>query len=499
MSEERWEVPSSWTWTQLGGVADVVGGGTPPSSDPSNFDEKGVAWLTPADLSGYAEKRISRGARSLSAKGLENCGARVLPAGSVLLSSRAPIGYVVVAANPVATNQGFKSFVLPSGLLSDFVLYFLRFAKNLLLTLASGTTFLELSGAKAKLIPLPLAPEAEQQRIVAAIEEQLSRVDAGVEALERVKKELARYRASVLKAACEGRLVPTEAALARAEGRSYEPASELLARILAERRARWDRKKKYAEPAPPDTSSRSALPEGWVWATLAMLAELKGGITKGQKRQSGEKLREVPYLRVANVQRGWLDLTKIKTIEAAEDEIADLRLCAGDVLFNEGGDRDKLGRGWVWQGQIPECIHQNHVFRARLIGGVSPKFLSWHGNSFGQSWFEEHGKQTTNLASINLTRLGLLPVPLPPLAEQQRIVAEVERRLSIADEVAASVGFALARAARLRQSILKRAFEGKLVPQDPNDEPASVLLARIRAGRERAASAAPKRRARRRV
>lgn len=101
---------------------------------------------------------------------------------------------------------------------------------------------------------------------------------------------------------------------------------------------------------------------------------------------------------------------------------------AGDVLFNEGGDRDKLGRGWIWRGQLPECIHQNHVFRARLrTPDVFPEYLSWYGNSGGQKYFFEQGKQTTNLASINLTKLKRLPVPLPPLMEQKRIVAEVQR------------------------------------------------------------------------
>src|SRR4051794_21359658 len=120
------------------------------------------------------------------------------------------------------------------------------------------------------------------------------------------------------------------------------------------------------------------LPRGWAWATLRQIAELKGGITKGQRRANNVLIREVPYLRVANVQRGFLDLAEVKTIEAEEDEIAELRLRAGDVLFNEGGDRDKLGRGWIWRGEIPECIHQNHVFRARLRSpGIQPKLVSW--------------------------------------------------------------------------------------------------------------------------
>lgn len=355
-------------------------------------------------------------------------------------------------------------------------------------------------------LPIPVPPAPEQRRIVAEIEKQLTRLDAAVAALERVRANLKRYRASVLKAACEGRLVPTEAELARVEGRDYEPADRLLARILEERRARWEAdqlarmqaagkvakdgrwKARYEEPASPDITELPDLPEGWAWSTLRAIAELKGGITKGQKRRPGDVLRTIPYLRVANVQRGFLDLREVKCIEATEEEVDELRLVPGDMLFNEGGDRDKLGRGWVWRSEIPECIHQNHVFRARLyLPDVEAKFVSWYGNSFGRQYFIDEGRQTTNLASINLSKLGALPVALPPVAEQHRIVAEGERRLSVIDELEATTEANLKRAGRLRQAILKRAFEGKLVPQDPNDEPSSVLLERIRAERERAA------------
>ncbi|MYE38706.1 MAG: hypothetical protein F4X27_00545 [Chloroflexi bacterium] len=218
---------------------------------------------------------------------------------------------------------------------------------------------------------------------------------------------------------------------------------------------------------------------------MEAISEVKGGVTKGQRYTSEQMLREVPYLRVANVQRGFLDLDRITTIETSEENIERLRLNPGDVLFTEGGDRDKLGRGWVWNGEIEECIHQNHVFRARpLSNSVIPEFLSWWGNSFGQEFFSRFGKQTTNLASINLTVLSQFPIPLPPLAEQRRIVAEVERLLSVAQQAEATVDASLSRAERLRQSILKQAFSGKLVPQDPDDEPASALLERIRAERE---------------
>jgi len=155
------------------------------------------------------------------------------------------------------------------------------------------------------------------------------------------------------------------------------------------------------------------------------------------------------------------------------------------MYFSTRGDRDKLGRGWVWEGAIDECIHQNHVFRARLLSkGIQPKFVSVHGNTFGKRWFQRTGKQSVNLASINMTVLRAFPVPVAPGSEQRTVVEEIEAQLSICDAVERQLDAEAVRATRLRQSILKRAFEGRLVPQDPKDEPASELLARIRAGRE---------------
>ena len=394
----------------------------------------------------------------------------------------------------------------PSCVSGDLLNYFLlqdEFRREAQRYMAGTAGQLRVPASFLKDAVIPLAPLPEQHRIVAEIETQFTRLDDSVAALRRARVNLKRYRASVLKAACEGRLVPTEAELARSEGRGYEPAGVLLERILAERRARWEsqekRRGKYKEPSAPDTSTLPQLPEGWAWATLSQLSELKGGVTKGQRYKSEQMLREVPYLRVANVQRGFLDLKHVSTIETSQENIDQLRLKPGDVLFTEGGDRDKLGRGWVWKGEIEECIHQNHVFRARpLSNSVIPEFVSWWGNSFGQDFFSRFGKQTTNLASINLTVLSLFPVPLPPLAEQRHIVAEVERRLSVIQQAEATVEASLARAERLRQSILKQAFSGKLVPQDPNDEPASALLERIRSEREAQASASGKGKAGRR-
>lgn len=303
---------------------------------------------------------------------------------------------------------------------------------------------------------IPVPPVAEQHRIVTAIEEALSKLDAGEAGLRTVSQLLKRMREAVLAAAVTGRLVPQDPA--------DTSATEFLANLGV---------------APCETGGVPDLPPTWAWGTLGSLADLVGGVTKDAKKQDDPAFVEVPYLRVANVQRGFLDLEQVSTIRVPPAKAAQLALVPGDVLFNEGGDRDKLGRGWIWEGQVPGCIHQNHVFRARLAEGIEPKLVSWWGNTFGKGWFEGHGRQTTNLASLSLTTLKTFPIPIAPPEEQRRIVAEVDRQLSFLVACERSVDAGVARSAGLRRSVLKSAFQGRLVPQDPSDEPASSLLARV--------------------
>lgn len=504
----KWSLPSSWIWTTIGEVADVIGGGTPATSDSNNFGGS-IPWITPADMSNHTGKFIDHGARSLTEQGMEGSGARLLPKGTVLFSSRAPIGYVAIASQPLTTNQGCKSFVPIKGIISEYLYYWLTSAKPLAEELASGTTFLELSGAKAALIPLPLAPTNEQSRIVEELEELLSDLDAGVTELKAAQKKLAQYRQSLLRAAVQGDLT----AEWRAKNKPPETGAQLLDRILKERRARWEEKQlakfkeqgktppkgwqdKYPEPVQPDITNLPELPEGWVWASLDMLGDIASGVAKGTKRNADIPVREVPYLRVANVQRGYLDLSEVKRILATERDIEELTLKYGDVLFNEGGDRDKLGRGWVWRDEVAICIHQNHVFRMRpYLSELVPELISHHGNTFGKSWFQDAGKQTTNLASINMTMLRAFPVPLAPTVEQNEIIEQVQVQIESLDRQGQAVELALKQSTAQRKNILKSAFSGQLVPQDPNDEPADVLLERIRA--ERAARTTDKKPSRR--
>ena len=341
--------------------------------------------------------------------------------------------------------------------------------------------------------PFPLPPLPEQHRIVAEIEKQFTRLDASVAALKRARANLKRYRASVLKAACEGKLVPTEAELARSEGRDYEPADRLLERILVERRAKWEsqkkRRRKYKEPAAPDTSDLPGLPEGWVWCGIGESFDVYVGSTPRRARADFWD-GDIPW-----VSSGEISFTRIKATRECitEDGLKNSSVTLhpkGTVLLGMIGEGKT--RGQVSILDIPACNNQNSAAIRVSESGLPPEYVYYY--LWGQYDATRRVGSGNNQPALNKTRVQELTLPLPPLAEQRRIVAEVERRLSVIQQAEATVEAGLKRAERLRQSILKEAFSGRLVPQDPNDEPASVLLERIRAEREAAEAAAKGRR-----
>ena len=206
---------------------------------------------------------------------------------------------------------------------------------------------------------------------------------------------------------------------------------------------------------------------GWTTSTAGQLCDIKSGLTLGKRYPSETDFVERPYLRVANVQRGHLRLEEIKMVRLVAAEASRLALHDGDILMNEGGDRDKLGRGWVWEGQIPNCVHQNHVFRLRLRNDVvTPRFLSRYANHAGARYFLDEGKQTTNLASISMSKVAALPVPVPPKGIAACIDALLDATDTSARILQAEATRALALLDRLEQSILARAFRGELVAQE---------------------------------
>ncbi|MDR9783011.1 restriction endonuclease subunit S [Rhizobium redzepovicii] len=197
---------------------------------------------------------------------------------------------------------------------------------------------------------------------------------------------------------------------------------------------------------------------------LGEIADIQSGLTLG-KRYGGVKLVSRPYLRVANVQRGWLDLEDLRDILVPATEAKKYQLADGDVLMNEGGDRDKLGRGWVWRGQVAQCLHQNHVFRVRLNDpAFPPEFISLYANELGRDYFLLEGKQTTKLASISKTKLSGLPIRLPSADDARAALQYYEDQTRWTDGVRAQVVALIDEANAAQAAAARKAFSGRLVP-----------------------------------
>jgi type I restriction enzyme S subunit len=306
-------------------------------------------------------------------------------------------------------------------------------------------------------------PLPEQRRIVAEIEKQFTRLEAGVAALRRVQANLKRYRAAVLKAACEGRLVPTEAALARSPRSTkngppaYETGAALLARILTERRQNWQGRGQYKEPAAPAAAKLGPLPEGWTWATFEQIAErVTVGFVGSMKHEYVEN--GVPFLRGQNVRENRFDPEGLLCVSPEfHQKLSKSALRPGDLAVVRSGS---VGVTCVIPDSLPDANCSDLVLIQRPLGFV-PRYGAYYMNSLAKRHVAA-GKVGVALIHFNTKSVAALAVPLPPLAEQTRIVAEVERRLSVVEELESVVTANLQRATRLRQSILQKAFSGAL-------------------------------------
>ncbi|MEQ8224436.1 MAG: restriction endonuclease subunit S [Candidatus Eremiobacterota bacterium] len=364
--------------------------------------------------------------------------------------------------------------------------------RNLISEMASGTNINNLKNEHFTKIYIPMPPILEQRRIVSKLEKLLSKVESCKDRLKKIPLILKRFRQSVLASACSGRLTADW----REKNPDVEPADKFLDRIKQDKKylydmlcekAKLENKKKpamFRENTEAINSNEIDIPDTWTWNRLVNISHIQGGVTKG-RHFGNKKTIMLPYLRVANVQDGFLDLSEIKEIEVLPEDKEKYKLQNGDILFTEGGDRDKLGRGTIWRDNIQNCIHQNHIFRARVYSdSISPDYISLATKSdYARTYFFENASQTVNLASINMTTIGNVPIALPPLEEQQEIVRRVESLFKLADSIEARYEKAKKYIEKLSQSILSKAFRGELVPQDSSDEPASVLLELIRKDR----------------
>jgi len=423
------ELPPTWSWSTLKDIGDLYSGGTPKTSEPENFDGE-IAWITPADLTGYTDKTIARGRRNISEIGLKTSSATMMPSRTVVFSSRAPIGYVAIARNEMATNQGFKSVAVHDGIFDEFVYYYLKSAKQLAEANASGTTFKEISGARFGKLPIPLPPLPEQRRIVEKIETLFARLDKGEEAVREVQKLLTRYRQSVLKSAVTGELIKSD-------------------------RSDWE---------------------------AVELGDLLKDIRYGTAKKCGYEAANTAVLRIPNVVSGEVDLGDLKYTDLNEKDRAKLSLEKGDILIvRSNGSANLVARGAVVGEDAVGMAFAGYLIRLRIDQGrILPSFLQMSLNAPQTRMpIERNARSTSGVHNINSGEVKAVPVELPPIEEQLKIMTAVDDAFQKIVDLERWCETELKRSASLRQSILKDAFAGRLVPQDPTDEPASALLARI--------------------
>ncbi len=384
--------------------------------------------------------------------------------GDIVISRAGSVGFSYLIKNPLPAV--FASYLIRFRPIINekYVAYFLQspiywqaISENSL-----GIAIPNVNASKLKKIPIPVPPLPEQERIVARIESLFTQLDAGVAGLKRVKAALKRYKASVLKAACEGRLVPQDP--------SDESAEELLRRILAEKGVK-------AGILFATESDLPELPKGWVWAALE---QLSWDADYGTSQKCGYEINNFPVLRIPNISNGVFDFSDLKFATKPDELNNKKSLSINDLLIiRTNGSRDLIGRSALVRKLFERPLFfASYLIRYRLIDCGEWISTIWNAPDMRRR-IERISATTAGQYNVSISSLNKLSIPLPPLPEQHRIIAEVEQRLSVAQEVEAAVSAGLQRANRLHQAILERAFEGRLVPQDPNAEPSSALLKRV--------------------
>ena len=418
------KVPGHWKVSALKRGFRIIGGST-PKSDCDAYWDGAITWVTPADLSKLSTFEIADSQRKITEEGLASCGTTLVPVGSIVLSTRAPIGSLAIADSELCTNQGCKAIVPTEHVYSRFFAYLLSIATEELNIRGKGTTFLELSGDELGAFDVVLPTVDEQHAIAAFLDRETAKIDALVAEQKKLIALLREKRQAVISHAVTKGLDPA--------GSRKDSGIEWLGEV----------------------------PAHWGTTRLKFVAAIQTGVAKG-KDNSGRKTITVPYLRVANVQDGYLDLDDIADIEIPAEDLDRYSLRPGDVLMNEGGDFDKLGRGHVWNGEIEPCIHQNHVFAVRPVA-VSSELLSWITSSdYAQFYFMGRSKQSTNLASISSSNIMELPVVLPPRSDQQEIATYLAEEAGRIDELVHGSEAAIALLKERRDALISAAVTGKI-------------------------------------
>jgi type I restriction enzyme S subunit len=482
IDRQRW---SDCTLADLGGWGS---GGTPNKSHPE-FYEGGIPWLVIGDLN---DGLVSSAASTISDLGLANSSAKVVEPGAVLVAMYGSIGKLGLAGIRCATNQAIAHCVVNPVLVTPpYLMVALRSMRRELLARGQGGTQANISQTILKAWPIRLPPLAEQHCIVAKVDELMAMCDE-LEAAQTKRearrdrlrtaslrnliapeepKENARFflrhsarmitkaahvagvRQTILDLAVRGGIVPQDP--------TEEPASDLLREI----QSRDAHPGRLAEPRGPGgdaTFAPKPLPPGWTWINVSQAFRVTGGIQKQPKRLPRENAW--PYLGVSNVQRGRLDLRNVARFELFPGELERLRLEPGDLLIVEGnGSPNEIGRCARWNGEIPDCVHQNHIIRCRpLRPGLDHFGLLYLNSSSGTATMRELAITSAGLYSLSVGKIQRITVPLPPLAEQHRIVAKMDELMAVCDELEESLATEQTERGRLLDALLRDALEDAL-------------------------------------
>lgn len=429
--EQPYPVPENWCWVKLCSIASIKRGASPRPIKSYITDEvDGVNWIKIGDTGDG--KYITSVKEKITKKGAEK--SVYVEKGTLLLSNSMSFGRPYILGVSGCIHDGWLA-ITPKEILDKEFLYYAFLASDWYFEqVAVGTAVRNLNSDRVANTPISFPPLPEQHRIVSRIESLFAKLDEAKEKAQAVVDGFELRKSAILHKAFTGEL--TE---------------------------RW--RKEHGVGL-----------DSWEVKSLIEVASLQTGLMKGKHYEG--KTVFLPYLRVANVQDGFLDLTEIKEIEVSPSNVARYSLKKGDVLFTEGGDFDKLGRGTVWEEEIPNCLHQNHIFVVRPDESVlNSYFLSYQaGSKYGKEYFLSCSKQTTNLASINSMQLKGFPVKLPSLAEQIEIVSTISNLLDLERQAKEAAEAVLAQIDTMKKAILARAFRGELGTNDPAEEWAGEMV-----------------------
>ncbi len=449
----------------LGNVAKIVSGFGFPK-ELQGKTEGDLPFFKVGDISAAwnsGRQMLTTAQHYLSEEEARSIKARAFPKGTIVF---AKIGEAIKLNRRAILGQPALVDNNVMGLIPDYEVVDHRYLFYWTLTqklgdISQATTVPSVRKSDVEELEFPLVHIDQQKLIVAEIEKQFSRLDDAVANLKRVKASLKRYKAAVLKAAVEGRLVETEAELARGEGLSYETGAQLLQRILETRRSQWKGKGKYKEPAAPDTKDLPELPKDWAVASLEQLTSGDRVICYGILMPKENVPNGILYVKVKDLKGDKVDIASLhRTTPEIAAKYARASLRTGDLLLAIRGTYGRVA-------EVPPELDGGNITQdtARLV--VSPlvdnAFIACFLRSLdAQNYFKRVARGVA-VKGVNIADVRICPVPLPSLRDQQRIAAEVDRRLSLVREVEAQVNTNLTRAARLRQAVLSRAFSGSLV------------------------------------